>query len=74
MAHPRHRNLPKPSDMFARDWEWSELAAFATAEGAGPRLAVVSGRRRRGKTFLLTTMARQETWRAVAMLVVSSGR
>ncbi|MFD8523074.1 ATP-binding protein [Streptomyces capillispiralis] len=43
--------------MFDRKWEWSELTAFATNEGAGPRLGVVSGRRRQGKSFLLQALA-----------------
>jgi hypothetical protein len=43
--------------MFDREWEWSELTAFATGEGAGPRLGVVSGRRRQGKSFLLQALA-----------------
>ncbi|MBT2487474.1 ATP-binding protein [Streptomyces sp. ISL-96] len=43
--------------MFDRDWEWSELTAFATGEGLGPRLGVVSGRRRQGKSFLLQALA-----------------
>lgn len=51
------RSLPRPADMFDRTWEWSELTAFATAEGAGPRLGVVSGRRRQGKSFLLQALA-----------------
>ncbi|MEU5085941.1 ATP-binding protein [Streptomyces sp. NPDC021356] len=57
MARPKHRSIPKPSAMFDRDWEWSELTAFATSEGAGPRLGVVSGRRRQGKSFLLNALA-----------------
>ncbi|MFF5155040.1 ATP-binding protein [Streptomyces sp. NPDC000348] len=57
MARPAPRSLPRPSDMFDREWEWSELTAFATAEGAGPRLGVVSGRRRQGKSFLLQALA-----------------
>jgi hypothetical protein len=51
------RNLPRPDDMFDREREWSELSAFATGEGAGPRLGVVSGRRRQGKSFLLQALA-----------------
>ncbi|MCC3655389.1 ATP-binding protein [Streptomyces sp. S07_1.15] len=54
---PTARHLPKPADMFDRDWEWSELTAFATGRGAGPRLGVVSGRRRQGKSFLLQALA-----------------
>lgn len=57
MPRPAGRNLPRPDDMFDREWEWSELSAFATGEGAGPRLGVVSGRRRQGKSFLLQALA-----------------
>ncbi|WP_254895847.1 ATP-binding protein [Streptomyces sp. NA02536] len=57
MARSAARSLPRPPDMFDREWEWSELTAFATAEGAGPRLGVVSGRRRQGKSFLLQALA-----------------
>lgn len=53
MPRRPHRNIPKPDRMFDRDWEWSELTAFASDEDRGPHLAVVSGRRRQGKSFLL---------------------
>ncbi|MEH0418239.1 ATP-binding protein [Streptomyces sp. B21-083] len=52
------RELPKPTDMFDRDWEWSELTAFASDTGPEATLAVVSGRRRQGKSFLLDSLAR----------------
>lgn len=45
--------LDKPADMFDRDVEWMELAAFAGDTRPGAMLGVVSGRRRQGKTFLL---------------------
>lgn len=50
--------LPKPDDMFARDWEWSELTAFASDNGPEATIGVVSGRRRQGKSFLLDSLAR----------------
>jgi uncharacterized protein len=50
--------LAKPDDMFDRDWEWSELTAFAADTGAEATLGVVSGRRRQGKSFLLDALAR----------------
>ena len=53
-----HAHLRKPSDMFARDREWSELTAFAVDEGPEATMAVVSGRRRQGKSFLLDSLAR----------------
>jgi hypothetical protein len=43
--------------MFARDWEWSELNAFALDDGAEATMGVVSGRRRQGKSFLLDALA-----------------
>jgi uncharacterized protein len=48
--------LSKPNDMFDRDVEWTELAAFASDERAGATLGIVSGRRRQGKTFLLRAL------------------
>ncbi|MFE1883136.1 ATP-binding protein [Streptomyces diastatochromogenes] len=44
--------------MFERDWEWSELTAFAADKGSEATMAVVSGRRRQGKSFLLDSLAR----------------
>ena len=49
----------KPGDIFDRDEEWSQLAAFASDERAGATLAVVSGRRRQGKSFLLEAICQQ---------------
>ena len=46
----------KPVDMFDRDVEWMELAAFAADERPGATLGIVSGRRRQGKTFLLRAL------------------
>jgi AAA+ ATPase superfamily predicted ATPase len=46
----------KPDDMFDRDVEWMELAAFADDGRPGATLGIVSGRRRQGKTFLLRAL------------------
>ncbi|QSB17418.1 ATP-binding protein [Natronosporangium hydrolyticum] len=43
--------------MFDRDAEWASLAAFAAHQSPDVRLGVVSGRRRQGKTYLLTSLA-----------------
>ena len=48
--------IPKPARIFARDMEWDELARFVSATSAAPRLGVVSGRRRQGKTYLLESL------------------
>jgi len=45
--------MKRPADLFDREREWDDLAAFATAAGPGIRLALVRGRRRQGKSFLL---------------------
>jgi uncharacterized protein len=49
--------LPKPGDVFDRDTEWADLAEFAGSDLAGLRIAVVYGRRRQGKSFLLRRLA-----------------
>lgn len=48
--------LAKPSQIFDREAEWSALARFVTNPSPDVRLAVVSGRRRQGKTYLLTAL------------------
>ncbi len=49
----------KPVRIFDRDFEWQQLAAFAARDRGQPRLGVVSGRRRQGKTFLIEALARE---------------
>jgi hypothetical protein len=51
--------MPKPADMFDRDFEWLQLTRFAAGAAEGARLGVVSGRRRQGKTFLLKAMCEE---------------
>jgi AAA+ ATPase superfamily predicted ATPase len=45
--------LDKPADIFDRDEEWADLADFAASSLPGLRIAVVYGRRRQGKSYLL---------------------
>lgn len=47
----------KPADVFDRDQEWADLDRFVARTGR--RIAVVYGRRRQGKSFLLTALARE---------------
>jgi AAA+ ATPase superfamily predicted ATPase len=47
----------RPPDLFDRETEWNDLAQFATERGSGTRLALVRGRRRQGKSFLLRRLA-----------------
>ncbi len=49
--------LAKPSRIFDRDFEWKQLTTFAQRRVDRPRLGVVSGRRRQGKTFLMDALA-----------------
>lgn len=49
--------MRRPADLFDREAEWRELAEFATSAGPGIRLALVRGRRRQGKSFLLRRLA-----------------
>ncbi|MER5223513.1 AAA family ATPase [Streptomyces flaveus] len=46
----------KPKRVVHREHEWATLAEFATRVGDSLRIAVVSGRRRHGKSFLLQAL------------------
>ncbi|MGE3618837.1 MAG: ATP-binding protein [Acidimicrobiia bacterium] len=50
--------MQRPDDVFDRESEWDDLATFATQGGSGTRLALVRGRRRQGKSYLLRRLAR----------------
>jgi AAA+ ATPase superfamily predicted ATPase len=45
--------MDKPSELFDREAEWTTLVDFVQQPGPGIRLALVRGRRRLGKSFLL---------------------
>ncbi|HEX9625031.1 MAG TPA: ATP-binding protein [Streptosporangiaceae bacterium] len=49
--------LGKPADVFDRDAEWADLADFLLSPSPGLRIAVVYGRRRQGKSYLLRRLA-----------------
>jgi AAA+ ATPase superfamily predicted ATPase len=49
--------MQRPPDLFDREAEWTDLTQFATHKGSGTRLALVRGRRRQGKSFLLRRLA-----------------
>ncbi len=49
--------MDKPHDVFGRDEEWADLAGFARPALPGMRIAVVYGRRRQGKSYLLRRLA-----------------
>lgn len=51
--------MKHPADLFDRQSEWADLAAFATQTGPGIQLALVRGRRRQGKSFLLRRLAQE---------------
>ncbi|MFI6635448.1 ATP-binding protein [Nonomuraea fuscirosea] len=50
--------MDKPAEIFDREYEWSALTRFITDAQPGATLGVVSGRRRKGKTFLLDAACR----------------
>lgn len=49
--------MDKPSDVFDRDEEWADLTDFAGSSLPGLRIAIVYGRRRQGKSYLLRRLA-----------------
>jgi AAA+ ATPase superfamily predicted ATPase len=50
--------IKKPTWIFDRDKDWQALAEHVEQVRAVPSLGVVSGRRRQGKTFMLTALAK----------------
>lgn len=49
--------MRRPGDLHDRDTEWDDLADFVLQHGPGTRLAIVRGRRRQGKSYLLRRLA-----------------
>ncbi len=49
--------MVRPPELFDREREWAELVGFVRQRSAGIRLALVRGRRRQGKSFLLRRLA-----------------
>ncbi|WP_327137862.1 ArsR family transcriptional regulator [Streptomyces sp. NBC_01340] len=56
MSAPNVSRPAKPETVFDRDAEWDALVAFACDTRPGASLAVVSGRLRQGKTYLLEAL------------------
>src|SRR5690348_5290622 len=49
--------IAKPARIFDRDRDWRALVAYAENPQPEAMLGVISGRRRQGKTYLLTALA-----------------
>lgn len=49
--------MDQPSEVFDRVREWADLVDFVEQPGTGTRLALVRGRRRQGKSYLLRRLA-----------------
>ena len=50
--------VERPAGLFDRVHEWDDLVEFATGKASGLRIAIVRGRRRHGKSFLLEHLCR----------------
>lgn len=48
--------MERPGQVFDREWEWGQLAAFVADPRPQATLGVVSGRRRQGKSLLLDAL------------------
>ncbi|MGI9017722.1 MAG: AAA family ATPase [Euzebya sp.] len=49
--------MDRPAELFDRETEWADLVDFVEQRGTGTRLALVRGRRRQGKSYLLRRLA-----------------
>lgn len=65
--------IDKPAEVFDREREWEALAEFATAPRL-PRLGIVSGRRRQGKSFLLRRLCAQPSVSGMYLLAQEQTR
>jgi uncharacterized protein len=65
--------LSRPDEIFDRVWEWEALAAFATGTRV-PRLGIVTGRRRQGKSFLLRRVCAHRQVRGLYVLAQEQTR
>ncbi|MFD0593389.1 hypothetical protein ACFQZ4_13275 [Catellatospora coxensis] len=55
---PTKPAVAKPRELFDRVHEWDALSGFVSQKRPGAALGLVYGRRRQGKTFLLSQLAR----------------
>jgi AAA+ ATPase superfamily predicted ATPase len=53
------RATNRPADLFDRTQEWDDLTRFATDPSPGISVALVYGRRRQGKSYLLRRLAQR---------------
>src|SRR5215472_18827950 len=65
--------IPKPDEIFVRGWEWESLASFARGTRV-PRLGIVSGGRRQGKSFLLRRICAHPDVRGLYVLAQEQTR
>lgn len=49
--------MDRPPELFDRVAEWDDLVGFVEQRGPGTRLALVRGRRRQGKSYILRRLA-----------------
>lgn len=50
--------IDRPADLFDREVEWDDLVEFVRADSLKPQIGMVYGRRRQGKSFILSRLAR----------------
>jgi Archaeal ATPase. len=50
--------IPRPSSLFDREAEWTDLSRFGDGSSDVRRIGLVYGRRRQGKSFMLEHLAR----------------
>jgi len=51
-------HFDRPAELFDREGEWADLVDFTRTDGKKPQIGVVYGRRRQGKSFILSRLVR----------------